>query len=72
MVVGMDRQNLADLRDLAAGKDAPLRLFSEFLPAGSPLDVPDPYYGEGEGFDRVIDLVEEGCTNLLEELLAES
>lgn len=72
MVVAMDRQNLADLREMADGRDVPLRLFSEFLPAGSPLDVPDPYYGGEDGFDRVIDLVEEGCANLLDELLAEN
>ena len=71
MVVAMDRQNLADLGELAGGQEAPLRLFSEFLPPGSPVDVSDPYYGGEDGFDRVIDLVEEGCANLLEELLAE-
>ena len=72
MVVAMDRQNLADLREMADGRDVPLRLFSDFLPPGAPLDVPDPYYGGEDGFDRVIDLVEEGCANLLDELLAET
>lgn len=72
MVVAMDRQNLADLRQLVGGGGAPLRLFSEFLPEGSPVDVPDPYYGGPDGFDRVLDLVEEGCANLLDELVAES
>jgi protein-tyrosine phosphatase len=69
MVVAMDRENLADLRALADRRDAELRLFSEFLPGGSPVDVPDPYYGGPEGFDRVIDLVEAGCARLLDELL---
>jgi protein-tyrosine phosphatase len=72
MVVAMDRENLADLRGLGGGLEAPLRLFSEFLPGGSPADVPDPYYGGPEGFDRVIDLVEIGCARLLDELLGES
>ena len=71
MVIAMDGENLSDLRAMADGSEAPLRLFSEFLPPGSPVDVPDPYYGGVDGFDRVIDLVEEGCANLLEELLAE-
>jgi protein-tyrosine phosphatase len=71
MVVAMDRQNLADLQDLAGGREVSLRLFSEFLPPGAHPDVPDPYYGGGDGFDRVIDLLEEGCVNLLEELVAE-
>ena len=72
MVVAMDRQNYADLRVMAVDGNVPIRLFSEFLPGGEPVDVPDPYYGGEEGFDRVIDLVEEGCANLLDELLAES
>lgn len=33
--------------------------------------VPDPYYGESDGFDLVLDLVENCCFNLLEELLAQ-
>jgi protein-tyrosine phosphatase len=31
-------------------------------------DVPDPYYGGPEGFERVLDLVEAGCLALLAEL----
>jgi protein-tyrosine phosphatase len=30
------------------------------------LDVPDPYYGEGDGFRRVFDLVERACRGLLD------
>jgi protein-tyrosine phosphatase len=74
LVVAMDRQNLADLEALAppaAERRAELRLFSEFLPARSPADVPDPYYGGGDGFERVIDLVEEGCEAIADHLLAD-
>ena len=31
-------------------------------------DVPDPYYGGPEGFERVLDLVEAGCLALLHEI----
>ena len=41
---------------------AKLRLFV----AGS--DVPDPYYGGPEGFEAVLDLIEEGCSDLLDEI----
>jgi protein-tyrosine phosphatase len=30
--------------------------------------VPDPYYGEAADFERVLDLVEDGCDGLLEHL----
>ena len=31
-------------------------------------DVPDPYYGGAEGFERVLDMVEAGCLGLLHEI----
>ncbi len=31
------------------------------------VDVPDPYYGD-DGFDLVLDLVEDACTRLLDDL----
>lgn len=74
LVVAMDRQNLADLEAMAPDRRerrAELKLFSEFLPPGAPADVPDPYYGGAEGFDRVLDLVEEGCAAIVDHLLGE-
>jgi protein-tyrosine phosphatase len=31
-------------------------------------EVPDPYYGGDSGFENVLNLLEEGCFNLLNEL----
>lgn len=31
-------------------------------------EVPDPYYGGQEGFDHVVELLQDGCANLLENL----
>ena len=42
LVVAMDRENLAHLERMAAGK-AEVKLLSEFLDGGAPADVPDPY-----------------------------
>ena len=47
-----------------AGSD----LFLEFAPHLKQRDVPDPYYGGASGFERVLDLVEEAATGLLEYL----
>jgi len=71
LVVAMDRDNLADLRALegAGHGRAELRLFSDFLPAGSAEDVPDPYYGGSRGFERVLDMIEQAVPRLLAELL---
>ena len=32
-------------------------------------DVPDPYFGGHDGFDRVLDLIEDACAGLLKEVL---
>ncbi len=70
LMIAMDSANLSDLRALA-GDDrqrAKVRLLREFDAASTgeeDLDVPDPYYGSGDGFERVLDLVEASCRGLL-------
>jgi protein-tyrosine phosphatase len=67
-MVAMDRSNRSDLHDLAPSDDAQhkIELLRNFDP-DSPRDaeVPDPYYGSGDGFERVIDICEAGCRGLL-------
>jgi protein-tyrosine phosphatase len=75
LLLAIDRENLRALRRLAPDPEAAaqVRLMREFDPAsdGAPdLDVPDPYYGGHDGFDRVLDLVEAACAGLLAELRA--
>jgi protein-tyrosine phosphatase len=66
----MDRGNLDELLALCPGEHrGKLRLLLDFAPHLSPQrDVPDPYYGGAQGFERVLDLVEEGARGLLDEL----
>jgi protein-tyrosine phosphatase len=69
LVVAMDRQNLRDLEDRGSGGPARLRLLREFDPeAGDDVDVPDPYYGGDDGFERVYRMVERSCRQLLDHL----
>lgn len=60
LVLAMDRSNHADLSDLAPeGESGRLRMFRDFDPrAGDDRDVPDPYYGSEDGFERVLVTVE--------------
>ena len=75
LILAADRRNLRDLRAAApAGARSRIHLLREFDPAssGAPdLDVPDPYYGGDEGFERVLDLVEAACRGLLDALRAD-
>jgi protein-tyrosine phosphatase len=69
-VIAMDRRNHRDLARLAAG-DAharKLHLLRSFDPGADDPDVPDPYYGAGDGFARVFDICEAGCRGLLAHL----
>ena len=69
-LIAMDSENLADVRRmLPANGDRKVHRLLEFGPAGSPRDVPDPYY-EGN-FDGVYHLVDAGCRGLLAQIRAE-
>jgi low molecular weight protein-tyrosine phosphatase len=67
-VIAMDRLNQSDLVRLApsASGEAKVALFRSFDP-DSPheAEVPDPYYGEGDGFTTVLDICEAACRGLL-------
>jgi len=68
-VLAMDRSNLAELEShRPAGATARLALFMEFAPGGEVLEVPDPYYGGIEDFERVLDLCEVAARGLLAQL----
>jgi protein-tyrosine phosphatase len=63
IIVAMDRGHLRLLERACPPEHRhKLRLFV----AGR--DVPDPYYGGPAGFEGVLDLVEEGCRRLLDEI----
>jgi protein-tyrosine phosphatase len=68
LVLAMDRENLADIKQVHASPTAEVRLFSEFLDEDWPTDVPDPYYGGADGFETVLDMIQAGCPQILEHL----
>jgi protein-tyrosine phosphatase len=45
-----------------------IKYMLDFAQRSSVKEVPDPYYGHGNGFDRVLDLLEDACEGLLLEL----
>jgi protein-tyrosine phosphatase len=69
LVLAMDRANYASLIQLAGDRtSAPsihmLRAFE--AGAAADADVPDPWFGEADGFDEVLDICERACRGLLE------
>jgi protein-tyrosine phosphatase len=68
-VLAMDRANLEALERLrSTDATARLALFLEFSADASALEVPDPYYGGVEEFERVLDLCESAARGLLNRL----
>jgi protein-tyrosine phosphatase len=75
LILAMDLSNLEELRRMAPSEDAraKVRLLREFDPASvetGDLDVPDPYYGDGDGFEHVLDHVQAACSGLLAQVRA--
>ena len=69
LVLAMDELNVALLRDMSGAEfHDRIRLFMEFSPDAGRKDVPDPYYGGSNGFEYVLDLVEEASLGLLSHL----
>ena len=70
LLVAMDEENVSALLELAREErhQDKIRLLLEFAGSSSNRNVPDPYYGGMLGFERVLDLLEEGMGGLLDEL----
>ncbi len=70
MVLAMDRNNLALLRDLCPPRQHRRgALYGDMSAKYAGQDVPDPYYGGAMGFEQVLDMIEETSQRLLQHLL---
>lgn len=60
-IVGMDEENMQAMKYLAKNKEdlSKLYLMTDFSKNYNYNHVPDPYYGGGEGFELVLDLLED-------------
>ncbi len=66
VIIAMDRDNLHDLQKMARSKEdeKKLSLMTDFSSAFDYSYVPDPYYGGDQGFELVIDLLEDASSGL--------
>jgi len=71
-IVTMDEDNYQTcLARQPADGSAILAPMKTYVHSESISGIPDPYYGGDQGFERVLDLLEEGCKNLLKSILEE-
>ncbi len=72
LILAMDQSNLSNLQRLVpAGARARTELFMHFAP-GLPVEVPDPYYGGDDGFEQVLDMLEQAADGLIEHCLGQA
>lgn len=66
LILAMDHDNLALARELCPPEHLhKVRRFTEFCLRHRADVVPDPYYGGAQGFEAVLDLVEDACEGLI-------
>ncbi len=73
VVLAMDATNHSDLRELAAGGETGrLLMFRDLDPraADDDRDVPDPFFGDDDGFSHVLAMVERTCAEIVRRLPA--
>lgn len=68
-LLAMDSSNLENLLAICPDEHrGKVRLFMDFAVPGARSDVPDPYYGGPQGFERVLDMLQDGALGLLEDI----
>lgn len=67
MILAADRANIAYLFDMAPEEHhAKISLFLSHLADPKIDEIPDPYFGDDEGFEWVLNLIEKGCDPILD------
>ncbi len=69
IIVAMDRENYRNLEAMTRTKEHKAKLFmmTDFSTSFRG-DVPDPYYGGSQGFDDVLDILEDSSDGMIEEI----
>ena len=70
LIIAMDDSNFTDLMHLAPSVETSrkLKIMADYFTGHSFDYVPDPYYMGQDGFELVLDLLEDACKNLFETL----
>ena len=75
LIVGMDASNVDDLCNLAMTLEQQDKvvMMGDYIRQHPNYDhVPDPYYEGSEGFELVLDLLQDACDNLLDRIIEQN
>ncbi|KAH6791768.1 protein-tyrosine phosphatase [Perilla frutescens var. hirtella] len=80
LILAMDRRNKEDIlaaferwkkrESLPADAAKKVQLMCSYCKRHSESEVPDPYYGGQQGFEKVLDILEDACESVLENIVA--
>ncbi|WP_018109383.1 low molecular weight protein-tyrosine-phosphatase [Bacteroides propionicifaciens] len=67
MIIGMDDGNISKLQELSPSTEETKKIHKmvDFLVKKEATYIPDPYYGGADGFELVMDLLEDACEGLI-------
>ncbi|AES88429.1 Low molecular weight tyrosine-phosphatase, putative [Medicago truncatula] len=82
LILAMDKQNREDIMEafsrwkfrdpLPEDAHKKVKLMCSYCKKHDETEVPDPYYGGPQGFEKVLDMLEDACESLLDSILAEN
>ena len=71
-IIAMDNSNFRNIQDLknraASAGFASIKKMQDFRTVFNEQEVPDPYFGGDEGFDYVLDILEDSVNGFLESI----
>ena len=68
-ILVMDQENYSWVEPLCGDSRAEVRMFLDYAPDRAETEVPDPYFGGSEGFERTLELAEAASQGLLKDIL---
>lgn len=70
LILAMDTSNLENIMRMAPNGDraAKARLIMDYLPTHPTREVPDPYFGDDEGFLEVFEMLDAACDALIDQV----
>ncbi|KAF3795429.1 putative low molecular weight protein-tyrosine-phosphatase [Nymphaea thermarum] len=82
LILAMDKQNREDILDafgrwkardsLPADAATKVKLMCSYCKRHKETEVPDPYYGGPQGFEKVLDMLEDACESLLDSIVSQN
>ena len=69
LIVAMDNDNYEDIIHMGGDKKKVKKMIDYVIDKKGFNEIPDPYYGGPKDFNLVLDLLEDGCNNIIQTLI---